>query len=253
MDSHALQDFQSALTCSICMNYFLEPVTIDCGHTFCQPCLYLCWEEAQTPRCCPECRKIAEKTDYRTNTALKKLASLTRQARPRSVSSSGEQLCRRNGETKGLFCKVDKSLLSAPCSELPKHTVHSYSPVSCTEEENREKNVKEMDHLWQMTQEMQDNLNEEISKSQSFVYYVALRKNMIQIRYQMMHQLLLEEERFQLETIEREAQEIVQQLRDSEIRMAQQRERLKEMYRDLTEMCHRPDMELLQPSPNKLY
>ncbi|XP_077901073.1 tripartite motif-containing protein 64-like [Ictidomys tridecemlineatus] len=246
MDSHTLQDFQSALTCTVCMNYFLEPITIDCGHTFCRPCLYFCWEEAQTPRCCPECRKIAEKTDSRTNTALKKLASHTRQARPRSVSSSGEQLCRRNGETKGLFCEVDKILLSAPCSESPEHAVHSYSPVACMAEENREKIVKKMDPLWQKSQEMQDNLNKEIRKSESFVDYVVLRRNMIKVQYQMMHQFLLEEERFQLETLEREAQEILQQLRDSAIRMAQHREKLKEMYRELTELFHKSDMELLQ-------
>uniref|UniRef100_A0A8C9PXC5 Tripartite motif-containing protein 64-like n=1 Tax=Spermophilus dauricus TaxID=99837 RepID=A0A8C9PXC5_SPEDA len=245
MDSHALQDFQSALTCSICVNYFLEPITIDCGHTFCRPCIYFCWEEAQTPRCCPACRKMAEKTDYRTNTALKKLASLSRQARPRSVSSSGEQICRRNGETKGLFCEVDNSLLSAPCSESPEHAVHSYSPIACMAEENREKIVKKMDPLWQKTQEMQDNLNKEIRKSESFDY-VVLRRNMIKVQYQMMHQFLLEEERFQLKTLEREAQEILEQLSDSAIRMAQHREKLKEMYRELMELCHKSDMELLQ-------
>ncbi|XP_077653433.1 tripartite motif-containing protein 64-like [Urocitellus parryii] len=246
MDFHALQDFQSALTCSICVNYFLEPVTVDCGHTFCRPCLYFCWDEAQTPRCCPECRKIAEKTDYRTNTALKKLASHARLARPLSVSSSGEQICSRNGETKGLFFEVEMSLLSAPCSESPERLVHSYSPVACMAEENREKIVKKMDPLWQKTQEMQDNLNKEIRKSESFVDYVVLRRNMIQVQYQMMHQFLLEEERFQLETLEREAQEILQQLRDSAIRMAQHREKLKEMYRELMELCHKSDMELLQ-------
>ncbi|VTJ87157.1 Hypothetical predicted protein, partial [Marmota monax] len=73
------------------------------GHMFCRPCLCLCWEETQTHSCCPECREIAEKTDYKTNTILKKMASLARDARSHSDSSSGEQLCRTHGETKGLF------------------------------------------------------------------------------------------------------------------------------------------------------
>ncbi|XP_077901071.1 tripartite motif-containing protein 64C [Ictidomys tridecemlineatus] len=252
MDSHVLQDFQSELTCSICMNYFIEPVTIDCGHTYCRPCLFLCWEEAQMPICCPECKEIVENSDFRTNIMLKKLASLARQATPPSDSRSGEQLCRTHGEKKWLFCEVDKSLLCSPCSDLPEHAVHSYSPVAWAAEEYRvsdgpeEKLLKKMDPLWLMTQDIQDNLNEEINKCQSFVDYVVLRKNMIQVQYQMMHNFLLEEERFQLKTLEREAQEIFQQLRDSEIRMAQHRERLKEMYRELTDMCHKPDMELLQ-------
>lgn len=75
-----------------------------------------------------------------------------------------------------------------------------------------------------------------------------LRKNMIQAQYQMMHQFLIEEERFQLAALNREAEEILQELRDSGIRMAQHREELKEMYRELTEMCHKPDMALLQVS-----
>ncbi|KAM5184513.1 tripartite motif-containing protein 64-like [Callospermophilus lateralis] len=214
MDSHVLQNFQSELTCSICMNYFLEPVTIDCGHTSCRPCLFLCWEEAQMPMCCPECKEIVVKSDFRTNIILKKLASLARQATPPSDSRSGEQLCRTHGEKKWLFCEVDKSLLCSPCSDSPEHAVHSYSPVAWAAEEYRD--------------------------------YVVLRKNMIQVQYQMMHKFLLEEERFQLKTLEREALEIFQQLTDSEIRMAQHRERLKEMYRELTDMCHKPDMELLQ-------
>uniref|UniRef100_A0A8C5YJ01 Tripartite motif-containing protein 64-like n=1 Tax=Marmota marmota marmota TaxID=9994 RepID=A0A8C5YJ01_MARMA len=233
MDSHVLQDFQ-------------KPVTIDCGHTSCRPCLFLCWEEAQMPMCCPECKEIVEKSDFRTNIMLKKLASLARQATPPSDSRSGEQLCRTHGEKKWLFCEVDKSLLCSPCSDSPEHAVHSYSPVAWAAEEYREKLLKKMDPLWQMTQDMQDNLNEEINKCQSIVDYVFLRKNMIQVQYHMMHKFLLEEERFQLKTLESEAQEIFQQLRDSEIRMAQQRERLKEMYRELTDMCHKPDMELLQ-------
>uniref|UniRef100_A0A8C9Q240 Tripartite motif-containing protein 64-like n=1 Tax=Spermophilus dauricus TaxID=99837 RepID=A0A8C9Q240_SPEDA len=242
MDSHVLQDFQSELTCSICMNYFLEPVTIDCGHSSCRPCLFLCWEEAQTPMCCPECKEIVENSDFRTSIMLKKLASLARQATPPSDPRSGEQLCRTHGEKKWLFCEVDKSLLCSLCSDSPEHAVHSYSPVAWAAEEYREKLLKKMDPLWQMTQDMQDNLNEEINKCQSFV--VILRKNMIQVQYHMMHKFHVEEERFQLETLEREAQEIFQQLRDSEIRMAQHRERLKEMYRELTDMCHKPDMDV---------
>ena len=46
-DSDKLEAFQKELTCSICMNSFLDPVTIDCGHSFCHPCLSLCWQKAR--------------------------------------------------------------------------------------------------------------------------------------------------------------------------------------------------------------
>uniref|UniRef100_A0A8D2DU24 Tripartite motif-containing protein 64-like n=1 Tax=Sciurus vulgaris TaxID=55149 RepID=A0A8D2DU24_SCIVU len=247
MDLHTFQEFQSELTCSICMNYFLDPVTIDCGHSFCRPCLWLCWDEAQTPRCCPECREITDKAVFSTNIVLKKLASLARQATPGPDSSSGEQLCTAHREAQGTFFDAHKSQLCAPCSDSPEHAVHSHSPnpVSWEAEECRDKLLKKMDPLWKMTQEMQDNLNEEVSKSLSFLVSTK-RKSMIQAQYQMMHQFLFEEEQFQLVTLGRQAEEILQELRDSKIRMVQHREKLKEMYRELTEMCHKPDMEFLQ-------
>lgn len=69
---------------------------------------------------------------------------------------------------------------------------------------------------------------------------------MIKAEYQKMHLFLCEDQHLHLHTMEREAKEIFQQLKESELRMMQQKESLKEMYRELTEMCHKPDMELLQ-------
>ena len=76
--------------------------------------------------------------------------------------------------------------------------------------------------------------------------YVALRKVMIKLEYQRMLLLLREEEQLHLEALEREAKEICEQLKESVFRMSQYRESLKDRYRELTEMCHKPDMELLQ-------
>ena len=76
--------------------------------------------------------------------------------------------------------------------------------------------------------------------------YVALRKVMIKLEYQRMLLLLREEEQLHLEALEREAKEICEALKESVFRMSQYRESLKEMYKELAEMCHKPDMELLQ-------
>lgn len=76
--------------------------------------------------------------------------------------------------------------------------------------------------------------------------YAALRKVMIKVQHQQMHLFLHEREHLCLETLEKEAKETVQQLKESEVRMTHQKESLTEMYRELTEMCHKPDVELLQ-------
>ncbi|XP_019483848.1 PREDICTED: tripartite motif-containing protein 64-like [Hipposideros armiger] len=252
MDSDTLQFFQNELICSICMNYFLDPITIDCGHSFCRPCLCLCWEEAQTPMCCPECRGVSEKPDFKTNIVLKNLASLARRARAPHVNSSEEQICVAHKEAKRLFCKVENSLLCELCSQSPEHVTHSHSPIQWAAEECRENLVMKMGSLWNMSQGMQKSLMQETNKTQSLKDYVALRKVMIKAEYQKMHLFLYEDEHLHLDTMEREAKEIFQQLKESEFRMIQRKESLKEMYRELIEMCHKPDAELLQDLGNVL-
>ncbi|XP_069921790.1 tripartite motif-containing protein 64C [Oryctolagus cuniculus] len=69
---------------------------------------------------------------------------------------------------------------------------------------------------------------------------------MIKAQYQKLHILLYKEEELQLQALHREAQEISQQLKDSEMRMTQQKHQLKETYRELAEACWKPDLELLQ-------
>ena len=58
--------------------------------------------------------------------------------------------------------------------------------------------------------------------------------------------MLQEEKKLHLEALEQEAKEICQQLKGSVLTMTQQGESLRERYRQLTEMCHKPDTELLQ-------
>ena len=58
--------------------------------------------------------------------------------------------------------------------------------------------------------------------------------------------MLQEEKKLHLEALKKEAKEICLQLKESVFRMTQYRASLKEMYRELTGMCCKPDRELLQ-------
>ncbi|XP_062041350.1 tripartite motif-containing protein 64-like [Lepus europaeus] len=110
----------------------------------------------------------------------------------------------------------------------------------------QEKLLKEMNTLWERFQELKNNVTQEIKKAHSFTEYVSIRELMIKAQYQKLHILLYEEEQLQLQALHREAQEISQQLKDSEMRMTQQKHQVKETYRELAEACRKPDLELLQ-------
>lgn len=75
---------------------------------------------------------------------------------------------------------------------------------------------------------------------------VALRREMIKAEYQKMHLFLNEEEQLHLNTMEIEAREIFLQFEESKLTMTQQKESLKGTLTELTDMCHKPNVELLQ-------
>ncbi|XP_074237270.1 tripartite motif-containing protein 64-like isoform X1 [Saimiri boliviensis] len=133
----SLQAFQNEVTCTICMTCFIDRVTIACGHNFRRPCLCLRWEEGRAPMHCPVCRKISEKSKFKTSVALKKLAFLARQTRPQRNINSSDKICVRHEETKELFGEADRRLLCALSSESPELMAHSHSPIGWAAEDCR--------------------------------------------------------------------------------------------------------------------
>ncbi|XP_063497874.1 E3 ubiquitin-protein ligase TRIM48-like isoform X2 [Symphalangus syndactylus] len=164
MNSGISQVFQRELTCPLCMNYFIDPVTIDCGHSFCRPCFYLNWRDIPILTQCFECIKSTQQSNLKTNLHLKKMASLARKASLWLFLSSEEQMCGTHRETKKMFCEVDKSLLCSLCSSSQEHRDHRHCPVEWAAEEHREKLLKQMQSLWGKARENQRNLNVETTR-----------------------------------------------------------------------------------------
>uniref|UniRef100_A0A8C9P372 Uncharacterized protein n=1 Tax=Spermophilus dauricus TaxID=99837 RepID=A0A8C9P372_SPEDA len=167
MDSDILQ---RELTCSICMNYLIDPVTICCGHSFCWPCLCLLWEEAQTPAHCPMCREPSQQIDFKSNIRLKNLVSIVRKASVRHFPSPKDHMCVTHKERK-IFCEENKTLLCLLCSNSQEHRAHRHCAIEEAAEQYREKFVKLMRSLWKKIQENQRNLKEEKRSIYLFIFF----------------------------------------------------------------------------------
>ncbi|XP_018534032.1 E3 ubiquitin/ISG15 ligase TRIM25 isoform X1 [Lates calcarifer] len=64
----SIMSLEDELTCSICLSTFECPVTIPCGHNFCQDCLLATWKETYS---CPQCRThFPTKPELKKNTVL---------------------------------------------------------------------------------------------------------------------------------------------------------------------------------------
>uniref|UniRef100_A0A670Z5R8 Uncharacterized protein n=1 Tax=Pseudonaja textilis TaxID=8673 RepID=A0A670Z5R8_PSETE len=94
----ALRELKQEATCPLCLDFFKQPMSLSCGHSFCRDCLALLGAEAS----CPQCRlQLPEGAQE---------------------ESSGQQLCQEHRQPLQIFCSSEKSLLCPGC--LGKHQGH---------------------------------------------------------------------------------------------------------------------------------
>ncbi|KAL7890922.1 hypothetical protein AOLI_G00003980 [Acnodon oligacanthus] len=84
----SLLNLEEDLTCSICLCPFDSPVSLACGHSFCQQCLEAAWKDAE-PVSCPQCRTLySVRPVLKRNTVLSAVVDTIRSASDDGASPS---------------------------------------------------------------------------------------------------------------------------------------------------------------------
>lgn len=77
--------------CSICLDVFTNPVSIPCGHNFCQSCILGYWKTSPLYQC-PMCKKSFHKRpDISVNTVLREIAEQFKEIRIRGVEGNASK------------------------------------------------------------------------------------------------------------------------------------------------------------------
>uniref|UniRef100_A0A452IHL1 Tripartite motif containing 58 n=1 Tax=Gopherus agassizii TaxID=38772 RepID=A0A452IHL1_9SAUR len=104
--------FEDEASCPICLEYFNDPVTLDCGHNFCRACITRCWEGSDTDVFCPCCMEIFPQGNFQANRQLGTLVDLIiRQLKDEQQQAKlgGERVCGKHQEALKLFCEEDQT------------------------------------------------------------------------------------------------------------------------------------------------
>uniref|UniRef100_A0A8C3F4Y7 Uncharacterized protein n=1 Tax=Chrysemys picta bellii TaxID=8478 RepID=A0A8C3F4Y7_CHRPI len=89
-----VESLQDEATCTICLEYFKEPVSIHCGHNFCQACISQCWGESDTNFSCPQCRETAQQTSFWPNRELANVVEIIKRLRLQAAKGAGgDRVC----------------------------------------------------------------------------------------------------------------------------------------------------------------
>uniref|UniRef100_A0A8C4Y7T7 RING-type domain-containing protein n=1 Tax=Gopherus evgoodei TaxID=1825980 RepID=A0A8C4Y7T7_9SAUR len=96
-----VESLQEEATCSICLEYFKDPVTADCGHNFYRVCIAQCWERPDTDVSCPQCREtVRQGNKPQAEQAAGKSCRNSQTAEfTGSKGSSRERVCEEHQET----------------------------------------------------------------------------------------------------------------------------------------------------------
>ncbi|XP_072892809.1 zinc-binding protein A33-like [Hemitrygon akajei] len=208
--------------CPICLDFFTDPVSLECGHYFCRSCITRCWEREER-NSCPECR--AEFAD-RTLRASRALANLSEKARKLNLNPKEKENklhCEKHEEELKLFCETDKTLICLICATARDHKSHNFMPVSEAVEIYKGQIKSSLDSLTKKKsnfEEMEQQQKEKISavreqshslQSQITSHFAELRRVLTEKEQHTLRDLREEEERI-LNQMEKNLQEIQENL-----------------------------------------
>ncbi|XP_078496924.1 E3 ubiquitin-protein ligase TRIM39-like [Lissotriton helveticus] len=190
-----LGNLKEEATCSICLEYFTDPVMIiECGHNFCRSCITQCWEGRDGNFPCPQCREISFGKNLRPNRQLGNMVEIARQLHLPPVMPQGENLCEKHNQALLLFCAEDQRMICLVCRESKDHRNHLASPIEEVAEEHK---VKLQEWLHLLKKEEKYFLESKVKEEEQYKTMrekLRTEKKKIESEFKKLQQLLKENE-----------------------------------------------------------
>lgn len=243
-DTTATKKLREEASCSICLQLMVEPVSIDCGHSFCRACI-VGYTEGQKGMssvetfCCPECRTEFQKESIRP---IKQLESLIETIK----EMEREKLCEEHGEPLHLFCEDDGQLICWYCERTPQHRGHLTELLkdACQFYQKKfQETVIQLRKLEDQCKRWKLNARDQI---QQWEEKIQLRKQKIQSDFKNLYNFLHEEEKSFLWKLENEKEQVLKRMQYSEAKLEKQSQELKNHILELERKCQGSAQKLLQ-------
>ncbi|KAB0362580.1 hypothetical protein FD754_006736 [Muntiacus muntjak] len=252
--SAPLRSLEEEVTCSICLDYLRDPVTIDCGHVFCRSCTADIRSVSGGRPVCPLCKKPFKKENIRP---VWQLASLVenierlkvdrgRQPGEAAQEQADARLCERHREKLHYYCEDDGKLLCVMCRESREHRPHSAVLLEKAAQPHRE---KILNHLSTLRRD-RDKIQGFQAKGEADIL-AALKKlqdqrQCIVAEFEQGHQFLREREQHLLGQLAKLEQELTEGREKFKTRGVGELARLAQVISELEGKAQQPAAELMQ-------
>ncbi|XP_069490937.1 E3 ubiquitin-protein ligase TRIM39-like [Ambystoma mexicanum] len=188
---------QDEASCPICLELFRDPVSVECGHSFCRACINQSWRGLQCNFPCPHCRRVSRWKKLRPNRQLANMAELAEQLARREAGR-----CPKHHEPLRLYCEDDRQALCLVCRESWSHRAHTVVPVEESTDEYKCNLVGRLAPLRNEVREIQKlKLNEE-KKTEELKNKVGAERQKMTSQFAGMRQVMDFQERVFLNRLE---------------------------------------------------
>ncbi|XP_078272072.1 E3 ubiquitin-protein ligase TRIM39-like [Rhinoraja longicauda] len=120
-----VESWTEEAVCPICLDFFTDPVSLECGHYFCRSCITQSWDREER-NSCPECREVFTDRTLRVSRALARLAEKARTLSLNRTEEESKPHCEEHQEELKLFCETDNKLICVVCAVRREHKCHSF-------------------------------------------------------------------------------------------------------------------------------
>ncbi|XP_078272289.1 zinc-binding protein A33-like [Rhinoraja longicauda] len=233
---HQIQSLTEDATCPICLDFFSDPATLECGHNFCRSCITQSWDREER-NSCPVCREVLADRTLKVNRAFARIAET---ARALSLNTGGKESklhCEEHQEELKLFCETDKKLVCVICVDAREHREHRFMSIQEAVESYQEQIKSSLEILTKnksAMEEMEQQQKEKISgvreQSQNLLTYItsifAELRQILNEKERLFLKDLREDEESVLNPMEKNLREIQEEINSIQEKLLKLQERM---------------------------
>nr|XP_008103968.1 PREDICTED: zinc finger protein RFP [Anolis carolinensis] len=250
-----MKDLCEEVTCSFCLDYFKDPVILDCGHNLCRACLTQRWEKpGHTETSCPYCREIVSQKNLKTNQKLANIVEKVRILNPQGPKKAKgkEGVCGNHQKPLKLFCKDDETPICETCDRSKEHQDHRMIPLGMAAEDYKLLMGHRQDDLVKEREKIVEYKAETEKEAQDLLKQIKTKMETTLDEITEIRQFLDKQETHLQAQMEELKKQITRERDEHFILLSRELSSLENLIQELKERCQQPPAEMLQDVRNLL-